>query len=320
VQRINAIEPHFQIKKRKQPKRETRSIDAHTPAPTIGGSVRVIDSVANAHDDFSDRFNLMVSDSTSGLAALFALFIATDPDQRDRYLADVGFAYNADFSSRVKNLHSHLENDLTGCPLAVIRHVRPLLKEVALENRLRFLNSVESILKAENRFTLWSYATLRLLRDELGADFPVLSTVVGEVKDGGQLVKSSGDDSASQKKVKQLSELADEIGLLLALIIEAAETTPEDADALYRRVLLSYTSEEIPFRSSQDPGVLEAMEVAFDRLQAQPQSIRQAFINHCAEIVLYDGTLVRKENILLQMFAAALDIDVSGAVALASAA
>ncbi|MBX2823460.1 MAG: M48 family metalloprotease [Gammaproteobacteria bacterium] len=319
-QRINAIEPYFQIKKRKRSRRESRSQTPSKQAPVIGNNVRVIDTVAELSGSFSDRFQLMVSDSTAGLAVLFALFASDQEEDRERYLADVGFAYNADFAVRVKECLDHFQVELEQCPLAIIRHVKPLLKEVQPENRIRLLRSIESILKSCNSFDIGSCVTLRLLKHELDVEFPLLDEVVGRINDQGELEALATAEPAQQRQVKQLSEITDEIALLLSLVVEASGAPQEEADECYDRVLQAYTHEDIPRRYANEPGGGEAMEAAFELLRAQPQITRQAFINHCAEIVLYDGSLLRKENILLQIFAAALDIDFGSAMSFAKAA
>lgn len=315
AKRIAAIEPHFLVKKRQEDRRQkqtpSRSSEMSS-APRLGAVPRVVEDVSASYGEFSDRFTLMVSDSAAALAAVFALFVTNDQKESETYINNIGFSYNGEFAAQVKSYHDQLGSELHGCPLAVLRHVQPLLKGISADNRSRLLVNLENILKSEGRYTVWNHATLSFLRHTLSVDFPVLETVVEK--------KTNTLRHAEMSKCRAISDMADEIALLLSLVVEASGADEATLDADYARVLKCYTSEQIDRRSQNDADVVPEMEKAFDLLQAQSLSVRQAFLDHCAEIVAYDGTIGHDENILLQLFAAALELDHPLASGLAEAA
>jgi len=70
-----------------------------------------------------------------------------------------------------------------------------------------------------------------------------------------------------------------------------------------------YTPEPQPFRTSAEDGIAAEMESAFDKLSGQPKMTRDTFLQHCCEVVVADHEVTHSENLLLSLFAAALDVD-----------
>jgi hypothetical protein len=62
-----------------------------------------------------------------------------------------------------------------------------------------------------------------------------------------------------------------------------------------------------------EPGLHKDLERAFQTLYVQPKPVRQAFVQHCVEIMHYDGHVASAEEALIDLFAASLDCDVIAA-------
>ena len=138
--RIDAIEPHFDVKYRKRLK-AMRERD--TPREASIGSrptMPVLDSVTFGDPDaigpVSDRIALLVSDSASALATLFALFADKAPSQRRAYLDAIAFAYDQDFADRVASLLESLPQELEQDRHLLLEHACGFLRNgVQADNR-----------------------------------------------------------------------------------------------------------------------------------------------------------------------------------------
>ncbi|MBX2836278.1 MAG: M48 family metalloprotease [Gammaproteobacteria bacterium] len=270
-------------------------------------AIIVGDGVVISHDDdvflepLTDRASMMMQDASSCLAVLFAVFAVDESIDRRSYLSAVSFAYNQNFTDQVKHILEVLEADLRSQPNTIIEHATSRLSgSVQEENRRRFLKNLERLLIAEKQYNLTTYVTVQLLRHKLNADFPILTKKAEDANTPAEGVAA-----------KTFDQMGEEFALLLSLVIEGSGAPEAEIDADYRRVLRAYTIENIPRSKSSDAGVIEKLEGAFQTLLVQPRPIRQAFVEHCREIVMQDNHVTKAEIALLKIFSASLGCDVA---------
>lgn len=295
--RIDAIDPHFAVKRRNKKKQE-ESVSTQSSwgqgAAAYNTPVFSMDNVNSS--GLSDRIVLLLPDDSSCLAAIFSVFASDDASARKEYLSAIAFAYNQRFSDRVKELLSVMQDELRNDQISVIEHATSHLREkVKFDNRLRLLMNLEKLLVLEGEYSLMNYATLQLIRRNLDAEFPVLENRVG------------GDTAlADQRRVKTFDAMGQEFALLLSLMVESSGAPAQKLDSEFQRVLRCYTQTAHPRRTGKEPGIIAELEAAFQTLYVQPQPIRQAFVQHCVEIMQGDGHVARAEQALLDLFAASL--------------
>jgi len=311
--RINAIEPHFDVKQREfdrqrlKAKARDRSEGMSMPMPgavrpdksefarlSILGGVVAAAAVApglagaGAHSpkaanedehgitDMSERIFLLLSDQGRCLAALFAMFASEEPKRRASYLQTIDKKFNAKFAESVRQILEQMPNELANDQLGIVSHVSAVLaKSSSVDNRQRILMRLESVLDESDHFQLMNYATLQLVR-------------------------------ASGRRVKPFNAMGSEFALLLSLMVESSGASSEIMDRDFQRVLKCYTNAAYPRRQGNEPGIVDELEIAFQTLYAQPQTIRDGFVQHCVEIVEQDGHVARAERALLDLFAASL--------------
>jgi len=333
--RIHKIDPHFEIKQRGESRREMKqqvatgvAVDQAGQAEVAGGvgalgafntvttlaamsslstssSVRQMSSgsgpgAANSSEPYAvigDRLTLMLSDPDSCLAAVFALFASNNEKAKRSYFNSLAFAYQKPFADKVERLYQTLGNEFKANPLGVICHVGSTLREeVKLENRRRLMKNLEALVTIEDEITLVNYACLSLLRRQLEVDHPTLKQKITE-----------GDDLL---KLKNQVPDASQTGVLLSLLIEASGNSNERNLAEFHRVMSTYSEQTPVFRNSKEQGIVAAMREAFDTMSAQPIMIRDAFLEHCRDVVVSDYEVTLREELLLNLFAAALDAHV----------
>jgi len=300
--RINAIDPHFSIKRRrkKSAQQKTDGQPQHSGAAGVVSPILSTDTISSGDDinasSLSDRALLLLPDGGSCLAAIFAVFASDNPAAQKEYISAIAFAYNQSFAEKVESLLKAMPDELHNNQLSIIQHATThLRKNVQLDNRLRLLMNLEKLLVLEGEYSLMNYATLQLVRRKLGAEFPVLETRIG------------GETAlAKRRRVKTFDAMGHEFALLLSLMVESSGAPAPVLDREFQRVLKCYTQVAHPRRTGKEPGIITELEAAFQTLYVQPKTIRQAFVQHCVEIMQKDGHIARAEKALLELFAASL--------------
>ena len=293
-QRIDTIEPHFATKARKK-KKQSASVKSVAGSGVAFG-VPMSYEVNISETGLSDRIMLLLPDASSCLAVIFALFGSDDAIKRKDYLSAIAFAYNQAFADQVQSLLKALPAEIKKDQLGIIEHATTHLREnVKFDNRQRLLKNLERLLVVEGEFSLMNYATLQLIRRKLDVEFPILDTLSGEQK-----------QMAECRRVKTFDAMEQEFALLLSLMVESSGAPAPVLDREFQRVLKCYTQSAHPRRTGSEPGIIKELEAAFQTLYVQPKPIRQAFVQHCVEIMQNDGHIAQAEKALVDLFAASL--------------
>ena len=297
--RIDEIDPHFATKE--------RALQRHEEAASEGDSHAwqqpVTREFASSGDPLPVSVELMINDTPSCLALLFAVFASDVPGKREDYYNAIGFAYSPALAKQVRHVVSNLSEDLENHKTTIISNVTETLrKEVQLENRQKLMINLERLLVVEGKFDVINYAIAQLIRRQLDVEFPVVN----------QLAEKEGE-LAAQTNVKRFDSMGAEFALLLSLMVEASGAPADQLEDQYAAALRCYTRAKHPRRSGSEPGISKELEEAFQTLYVQPQSIRDAFVQHCVEIMHQDGHIARAEDTVISLFAASLDCDLVAA-------
>ena len=295
--RIDAIEPNFEVKKRKASKHRVEAV-------VSGGIGAMPDFASGNTSDISanmapsDRIVLLLPDEHACLAALFALFVAREPGRRRDYLNALGVSFPQIFVDRVNDIANLLPDELANDQVSLIVHVSGVLnKTLKDEQRQKITLKLEQLLSVDGHYHLMDYARVQLIRRMLNVEFPVISSI------------SSGQSLAMARKAKGFDKMGQEFALLLSLMVETSGATPDVLDQQFQRVLKCYTQVNYPRRTANETGIIKDLESAFQTLYVQPKPIRLAFVQHCIEIMRHDGRVLSDERALLDLFAASLGCD-----------
>lgn len=311
--RIQYIEPQFSEKKSRQTTATTEANYAAvvTHMPMLAGLTNedVNSQSATAHvrgtplplkePKLSARIVLLLSDNTICLAALFALFVHNNEQQKREYLSALGFSFGDSFVEQVKKAMSLLPDELANDQFCLIVHVsKNINREMNLKQRQKIALKLEKLLRVNGDYRLMNYVRLQLIRRSLGLGFPVIEKIA-----------DSDNSIARARKVKRFDAMGQEFALLLSLMVESSGVPEQALDAQFQRVLKCYTRDNYVRRSGNEVGIVLELELAFQTLYVQPKEIRHAFVQHCIEIMRHDGRLAVSERGLLDLFAASLGCD-----------
>lgn len=307
--RIEAIDPHFTVKQRKlknrDMKNETTSTTGGLQSPSLPAEPAT-ESVFNSDGSFvieettvsepSDRIVLLLPDDSSCLAALFAIFASNESDKRKQYLNSLAFSVDQKLADSVKHLLTLLPEEFEKDQLGIINHVTGYLsKRLNRDIRCQLIRKVEQLITINNDYDLMNYATIQLIRRKLEIEFPMLKSVA-----------SDRTPVAKARKAKTFESMGSEFALLLSLMVEASGASSAQLDEQFQKVLKCYTQSSFPRRTANETGIIDELEAAFQTLYVQPRPIRQAFVQHCMEIMQEDGYIMPTERALLELFAASL--------------
>jgi len=95
------------------------------------------------------------------------------------------------------------------------------------------------------------------------------------------------------------NDFAAELSVLFSLIIQSSGYNKETSTKKYESTLKCYTSEPIPMRLANEPGINAELDVALSALIQLPAMQRQNLLDHVAELVDHDGIQVKEETVLL---------------------
>lgn len=298
--RIDAIDPHFSVKKRKSKEPIENSSSSNVPVASVSHNPSLVPQDPQiTQSGLSDQVTLLLSEESYCLAGLFALFPAVDSNKKRDYLNAISFGFNVQFSNQVKQLLSRMPDELHQNQLAVIEHTTDVLKKsLSHESRQRVVGKLERLLTVSGNYNLMNYATMQLIRRKLAVEFPIVEKIA-----------SKRTPIAQSRRVKTFDAMGSEFALLLSLMVESSGASATVLDEEFERVLKCYTQTYYPRRTGTEMGIVEELEAAFQTLYVQPKSIRQAFVQHCIEIMQHDGIQAGAEKSLLDLFAASLDCE-----------
>lgn len=294
--RIDAIDPHHDIKARRKSSAATQNASGTLYSSSGSTVVPFSSDEGLVGGVLSDQASVLLVDSNACLAVLHAIFVSDDPAKSKTFYAAIAFAYNKLFAHQVKELRTTLYSELQTNQMAIInKATAELCENIKTDNRQRLLKSLEKLVSVEKELTLMNYATLQLIRRKLNVEFPTL-----ESKAGGQ------GEPASGSYVKTFDTMGKEFALLLSMIVGSSGTRTETQDKLFADALKCYTKDNFRRRLADEPGIVAELEASFQTLYVQPRPIREAFVKHCVELAQADGHIARDEKALLDLFAASL--------------
>lgn len=115
----------------------------------------------------------------------------------------------------------------------------------------------------------------------------------------------------STTTVQSFESMADDFAVLLSWVVTSSGAPTEQLDREFERVLSCYTGRKQKRRDISES--TEQVATAFQTLRAQPLAVRQAFVQHCLEIVAVDGNITASEHMTIELFAISLDCCVQAA-------
>ena len=214
--------------------------------------------------------------------AVFALAISVSRSDIDELLPILSLS---DIEAReVRSLVDSIEKLGSRLRLPMVDMAIPALKQLPEPERDDLLETLDKLIRADKRITLFEFVLTHILRDHLT------------------------NKSARNRKVRYHSyrPLQQDIRLLLSLLIYAGGHRDERATEVFHRVsgaLLSPQSELLPIEACR----LDQLPAALARLQGLTPMLKAPLLDACADAILIDGKVQVAEAELLRGVCTLLD-------------
>ncbi|THF66947.1 hypothetical protein E6C76_00700 [Pseudothauera nasutitermitis] len=293
-ERIRRIDPSF------DGGRETR---AGTPAPqaatvpegAAGFSAGTLaDAVGTVRPEDVDHARDLLSTLPAGLvdsahrpgeaqAVVFALLLSDLRAIAAQQLEAVRAAHGDPCARRTEELRDSVRAAGREARLPLLDLALPTLKELGDEARQRTLETVDALIRADGRVSLFEFAVRRLLGDGLRA-----------ARRGLSLPASP-------------AALREDIGLLLSLLARAGHADEQQVEAAFTAGAREAPLDG-PWRIFAQADVRpERVDHALDRLAGTAPPFRRRLVQACAATVLHDGRIEAAEMEILRALCEALE-------------
>jgi hypothetical protein len=218
-------------------------------------------------------------------ALVFALLLSPDADIADRQLDQVHSAHGPAITARSAELRRAVVTAGPALRLPLLDLALPALKELPGEARRALLASIDALVLADGRVSLFEYALQRLLHIAL--------------RGRGSVLRRAG--------LATPGRLKDDCGVLFSLLARVGHRTPFDVEAAFTRAAaLAPLDGPYPLPDAADIGPAR-IDAALARLAAATPPFRKRLLEACAAAVLHDGKVAPDEFELLRTVAEALD-------------
>ncbi|MBF8270706.1 MAG: protease, partial [Gammaproteobacteria bacterium] len=314
-ERIKAVNPHFDLKKRLQ-RRQTQEpvaagqsragIDAVTTAAGtgftgsqtatvvsatgIGASIgqtqaRHLDYAVKMHAKIPSQLAVAVHQRSTVRQLIYALILA-DMKLGDRQTAleVIKQAGATDMIAAINTYCTQLQETENQFRLTLINIAIPALKSLDQKERSSFLKILEDLTKADKRYTIFEFALLTILHEHLS--------------------EKSGHDV--KVKYFKYSDVMPEINLMLSMLARIGAGQEDAARLTYEAIIKHYTPVAAHMADKADCK-LSAISAALQKLNQLSPILKQTVIESFADCVIHDGKVLPAEAELLQAIALSLD-------------
>ena len=309
--RIKAVDPGFMARRIIKQSRERPVAAAGNAAPSAtalpaaglaiaaamaGSASQVAATVGNPgaahlqyahalHDAIPDALLESARTPAGAKQLIYALLLAaTDTDRIGEAQTRLQSAEDEQMVSAVGRLLETVRTMDRRGRLPLVNLALPELKTMAEKSRQHFIDTAEALIRADQRFTLFEFALLTILKDHLSAN----------------------PETEPVAKYFRTEDVGEELRLLLTMFARAGSADTQSAEQLFRRIIRAYALGDM------EPAPVSALRAdnltaALAKLALLSPLLKQPLIGACADCVLSDGKVKPLEAELMQAVAETLD-------------
>ena len=190
----------------------------------------------------------------------------------------------AEFADTVRTLLEPVRKLGTSARLPLLNIALPALREMQQEQRNRLLEIAETLVKSDRRYTVFEFAFLTILQEQLG--------------------EQSGNDIPV--RFFSFRDVENEIGLLMSIMARVGSNDEKTINETYRNIMKQFSAETLEPLKKQDCK-LESLIAALHKLNMASPLLKQSIIQACADCIVLDNRILDREAGMLQAISASLD-------------
>ena len=192
------------------------------------------------------------------------------------------------------NMPENIQRKVNGCRvltdgldrrlrLPIIDIALPQIKQLSSDKRQSFVNTVEAVLKADNRYTLNEFTIFTIIQQSL----------------------SDKSGRADVVRYHSFKSLKGELRLLMSMMVLCSGQSQQRKSDMYRRATRVFINEELPlYEEAVKPSEISD---ALERIRKSSMPLRKIFIEVCVDIVMDDGIIMPAEAELLRAICESID-------------
>lgn len=301
LERIQHIDPYFQVRKDTMIRQKSRETAPQTVADSLGLEVVSHASLSQATEfeltrelsggaltsvsaELPDQLIFALQATHASEAVLFALLLYHFDGNNAVFLKAMELKGRQQSLPLVKRFQTTLADMFESHDVAIINYVATRLKQSLSEDQIKQLyRELCQISWLDGVHSLHEFLLLERMALALG--------IVTEIE-----------------KQRCNLDLKESIGLVLALIVGASGQDERQLSARYANVLKVYGYTQVNPELLDPSNLINNLKSAFATLRAQMPAVREAFVCHCAEIILDDAHITRVEEALLDLLSSSLRV------------
>lgn len=168
--------------------------------------------------------------------------------------------------------------------LPVVDLVLPVLKRLDEQQKSDFIGSIEQLIKLDNKFTLFEFVLLTLIKQHLD-------------KDAGKV---------NRIRHYSFKSVRSEIRLLLSVLAQSSGQTAEKISSAFKRAMTTFSPSSDTLQPLSEVSA-EKITQALNELNGLSPMLKKSIIDACADTVLDDGIVMPAEAELLRAISSTLD-------------
>lgn len=301
LERIAHIDPYFYVRKDTMTRQKSRENNPQTVASSLGLGVVSQASLINSKDgeltldssnatlggisgELPDQLIFALQAEHASEAILFALLFYHFDGNNAVFLKAMELKGRHQPLALVKRFQTTLAGMLASHDVEIIRYVAEQLKGSLSVGQLKQLyQELCQVSRLDGAHSLHEFLLLERMALALG--------VATEI------------DTPNREL-----DLEESVCLVLALIVGASGQGEGQLTARYASVLKVYGYEKVSPELTDPSRLIDNLKSAFATLRGQMPISREAFVRHCAEIILDDGHITRIEQALLDLLSSSLRV------------
>lgn len=167
--------------------------------------------------------------------------------------------------------------------LPLIDMALPQLKRMDAEQRLAFIQSLEAVIRADQRYTLNEFVILTIIKQHLSA--------------------TAG--RADVVKYHSFKPLLEDVRVLLSMMVLCSGQSQERKQRAWQRAIRTFSNIDI---SMHDTAIQPSrISVSLEKIRQTPMLLRKNFIDVCVDLVMDDGIIMPAEAELLRAICESID-------------
>jgi Zn-dependent protease with chaperone function len=249
-------------------------------AETIAVSAKILDAIpAAVREDLRDPFGAS--------CVIYTLLLDNDVLEKNKQMAAFAPMASDEVIARMARLGKAMTGLAPELPLTLLDLALPALRQLSPEQYERFKQSVQALVQADGKITLFEFVIQQIITHRLDTAFL---------------------PRGAKETYRSIEPLTDDAVVILSKVAAVGHADPDEARQTF---IAAMKQIPVPGAGEKQPIAevpLEEVGRALSKFAAARAGVKRVLLDACAHCVLFDKTVTTSEAELLRAVAYALDL------------